>query len=82
MAIEKVHKKPGRQEQYSNAYDVTLNQNVLRMACVIQHPKHDRIQQRGRDSNPQSEPKYSFGYLRQETHIYFFQRARAAALAI
>ena len=74
LAIEIVHKKPGRQEQYSYADDVTLNQRVLRIVCVIQHPKHDRIQQRGRDGNPQSEPKYGFGYLCQQTHANILAR--------
>jgi hypothetical protein len=52
LTPEEVHKKPGRQEQYPDADDVNLYQKVLRIVCVIQHPKHGRIQQRGRDGSP------------------------------
>jgi hypothetical protein len=35
LTIEEVHKKPGRQEQYPYADNVTLSQKALRIVCVI-----------------------------------------------
>jgi hypothetical protein len=41
-----------------------------------------RVKQRCRDGNPESEPKYGFGYLRQQTHINILARQQRDFLKI